>query len=145
MLDVIGAGYHPHQKAKVELEEEGAGMDLGHVLVKALKQRAEAWEGWDKWDKQRRTWKARGQVARAAGRCRKMVMQNMQADGGNSVLRPVMPKPKLKPPVKPALLSLQPAMPSHVLDNLCMANNAAEAEVKMQHELKDTVDVKLLA
>ncbi|KAG6824639.1 hypothetical protein H0H92_006239 [Tricholoma furcatifolium] len=89
--------------------------------------------------------KARAGAARAAGRCRKMVMQTTQADGGDSAPRPVTPKPKPKPPVKPASLSSPPAMPSHALDNLRTANNAAEAEVQMRRELKDTVDAKLLA
>jgi hypothetical protein len=46
---IIGLGYHPAREAKVESEQEGASVDLGDGMVKALKRRAKAWEGQEKW------------------------------------------------------------------------------------------------
>ncbi|KAG5650183.1 hypothetical protein H0H81_000405 [Sphagnurus paluster] len=149
VVELVGAGYHPAREAKVTVLEEGAGVDLGDALVKALKRRAEAWEGREKWDDAGRDWgvlaglewagaKVRGDAARAVGRCRRMVEQ------GDVPKAAPKPKVRPKPPVKPAALS-RPSPPSQALENLRSSNNAAEAEDQQRHELKDTVDAKLLA
>ncbi|GLB34387.1 putative SWA2 protein [Lyophyllum shimeji] len=157
VIELVGAGYHPAREAKVERVEEGAGVELGDALVKALKRRAEAWEGREKWEEAGRDWemlaglewavvKVREEAARGAGRCRRMVAQGRRGEGdGAAVPKPaVKPKPKPKPPVKPASLS-RPAAPSQALAELRAATNAAEAEDQERHELKDSVDAKLMA
>ncbi|KAG6866605.1 hypothetical protein C0991_000715 [Blastosporella zonata] len=154
VVELVGAGYHPQREAKVDREDEGAGVDLGDALVKAVKRRAEAWEGREKWEEAGKDWgmlaglewagpKARGEAASAVGRCRKLVSQNKEAEAGEAAPKP-KPKPKPKPPVKPAALS-RPAPPSQALENLRTASNAADAEDQLRHELKDSVDAKLLA
>ncbi|KAG6890288.1 hypothetical protein C0995_009494 [Termitomyces sp. Mi166 len=151
VLNLIGAGYHPQCEAKVEKEDEGAGVDLGDALVKALKRRAEAWEGREKWEEAVKDWgvlaglewtgqKVRGEAARAVGRCRKMVAQN----NGEMAPRPVTSKSKPRPSFRPASPS-RPAVSSQALENLRTANDVAEAEDQLRHELKDSVDAKLLA
>ncbi|KAG5722527.1 UBA domain-containing protein 7 [Termitomyces sp. T112] len=154
VLDLIGAEYHPQREAKVQ-EEADADVDLGGALVKALKRRAEAWEGREKWEEAAKDWgvlaglewaekKTRGEAAGAAGRCRKMIRQNKQADTGDTVPKPVTSKPRPRPPVTPASL-FGSAVPSQALENLRTINNAAEVEDQLRHELKDSVDAKLLA
>lgn len=152
VLDLIGAGYHPQREEKVVREEEGAGVDLGDALVKALKRRAEAWEGREKWEEATRDWgilsglewagqKVRSEAARAAGRCRKMVAQKKET--GTTISKLLTSEPRAMA-VKPA--SLSPcSVPSRALENLRIVNHAAEAEDQLRHELKDTVDAKLLA
>ncbi|KAG6846781.1 hypothetical protein H0H93_011926, partial [Arthromyces matolae] len=136
-------------------EEEGAGVDLSDAYVKALKRRAEAWEGREKWEEAVKDWgllagldwagqKARNEAARAVGRCRKMVSQSKEAENGDVAPKPAVTKPKPRPPPKPASLS-RPAPPSQALESLRTANNAAEAEDQLRHELKDSVDATLLA
>ncbi|KAG6908358.1 hypothetical protein DXG01_005176 [Tephrocybe rancida] len=155
VLELVGTGYHPKREVKVEKVEEGGGVDLGDALVKALKRRAEAWEGREKWEEAAKDWgtlagldwaapKAKGEAARAVGRCRKTIAQNKEVDTGEAAPKPVLPRTKPKPPVKPAALS-RPAPPSQALENLRTASNAAEAEDQLRHELKDTVDAKLTA
>ncbi|KAG6830423.1 hypothetical protein H0H87_008171 [Tephrocybe sp. NHM501043] len=154
VVELVGPGYHPLREVKVEKVEEGAGVDLGDALVKALKRRAEAWEGREKWEEAVKDWgvlagldwagqKARGEAARAAGRCRKMINQNKEAENGEVAPKPAV-APKPKPPVKPASLS-RPAPSSQALENLRTASNVAEAEDLLRHQLKDSVDAKLLA
>ncbi|KAF8056592.1 hypothetical protein FPV67DRAFT_1729618 [Lyophyllum atratum] len=78
--------YHLAREAKAERAEEGAGVELGDGLVKALKKRAEAWEGREKSEEAGRDWevlarmewageKVREEAARGAGRCRRMAAQ----------------------------------------------------------------------
>ncbi|KAF8076973.1 hypothetical protein FPV67DRAFT_1649659 [Lyophyllum atratum] len=155
VIELIGAGYHPSREAKVARAEEGAGVELGDALAKALKRRAEAWEGREKWEEAGRDWavlagmewaggKVREEAARGAGRCRRMAVQGREGDAGG-VRKPVVkPKPKPAKPVKPAALS-RPAPPSQALASLRTASDAAEAEEQLRHELKDSVDGKLLA
>lgn len=150
VVDLIGTRYHPAREAKVAREEEGSGVDLGDGLVKALKRRAEAWEGREKWEEAERDWSAvasaewakgsvKGEAVRGAGRCRRMVQ---------AALKPPAPKPKSSakppPPRRPAP-PRGTTPPSQALENLRAAGNAAEAEDQQRHELKDSVDAKLLA
>ncbi|KAF5369691.1 hypothetical protein D9615_010167 [Tricholomella constricta] len=161
VVELVGVGYHPAREVRVEREEEGAGVELGDALVKALKRRAEAWEGREKWEEAGRDWnvlaglewagaKVRGDAARAGGRCRSMVAQSQGARdappprSGSTAVQKSTPRPRPKPPVKPASLS-RPAPPSQALENLRTANDAADAEDQQRHELKDSVDAKLLA
>ncbi|KAF8067600.1 hypothetical protein FPV67DRAFT_1764343 [Lyophyllum atratum] len=79
VIEHIGARYHLAREAKAERAEEGAGVELGDVFVKALKKRAEAWEGREKWEVlARMEWageKVREEAARGAVRCRRMAAQ----------------------------------------------------------------------
>ncbi|KAG1818543.1 uncharacterized protein BJ212DRAFT_1446402 [Suillus subaureus] len=124
------------------------GVDLGDALVKAWRRRAEACEGREKWEDARKDWESvagatwapsniRAEGARGAGRCRRMLSSS--ADEGTP-----LPKPKSKPKVpsvKPA-----PTPPnSGALKALRAATNAAEAEDNQRHELKDSVDARLIA
>lgn len=147
VLSILGAGFHPAREAKVTLESDGAGVDLGDAYVKALRRRAEAYEGREKWDDARKDWeaiaaadfagKARGEAAQAAGRCRRMLTTNHDAPA------PSAPKPKPKAAPKPARRVATP--PSEALNRLKEANEAAEAEDQEKHALKDSVDARLVA
>ncbi|KAJ6521342.1 hypothetical protein DFH09DRAFT_1425006 [Mycena vulgaris] len=123
---------------------EGTAVDLGAGVVDAWKQRAEALEGRERWEEAGRDWERvagavwatradRDEGVRGAGRCRKMAV----------------PAP-VAPPVKPAAPKRPQARvgslpPSEALTNLRQANNAQEEEDLARHQLKDTVDGKLLA
>lgn len=122
------------------------GVDLGDALVKAWRRRAEACEGREKWEDARKDWESvagaawapsniRAEGARGAGRCRRILNSNVDED------TPV-PKPKPKaPPIKPTLTSSN----SEALKALRAATSAAEAEDNQRHELKDSVDARLIA
>ncbi|KAG6897097.1 hypothetical protein C0992_004029 [Termitomyces sp. T32_za158] len=153
VIDLIGTRYNPQREAKVAREEEGAGVDLGDALVKALKRRAEAYEGREKWEEAAKDWstltglewaeqKTRGEAARSVGRCRKMVAPTKEA--GITISKSSTSEPNSKMAVNPASLS-RPAVPSQALENLRILNHAVEAEDQLRHELKDSVDAKLLA
>ncbi|TFK33258.1 hypothetical protein BDQ12DRAFT_658124 [Crucibulum laeve] len=151
IVGLIGAGYHPSREAKVGRVEEGSAVDLGDGLVKALKRRAEAWEGRERWVDAKKDWETlagiewakagvRGDAVRGAGRCRRMV------EAASKPEEPPKPKPKPKPtPVRPAPRRAGPTPPSQALSNLRSSTNAAEAEDQAKHELKDSVDSRLMA
>lgn len=124
------------------------GVDLGDALMKAWRRRAEAYEGREKWEDARKDWESvagaawapsniRAEGARGAGRCRRMLISNADEDA---------PVPKPKP--KPKAPSVKPA-PTHfdsgALKALRAATSAAEAEDNQRHELKDSVDARLIA
>ncbi|KAH8092472.1 hypothetical protein BXZ70DRAFT_951043 [Cristinia sonorae] len=156
VITLIGASYHPAREAKVTKEDEGASVDLADGLVKAYRRRAEAYEGKEKWDAARQDWeliagaewagKVRSEAVRGAGRCRRMVTAT--AEGNTDA--PAAPKPKptaipARPKSKPKPVQRGPTPPSEALNRVREANQAAEAEDQMKHELKDTIDAKLAA
>ncbi|KAJ7083024.1 hypothetical protein C8R44DRAFT_904741 [Mycena epipterygia] len=123
---------------------EGVAVEMGAAVVDAWKRRAEALEGREKWDEAGRDWERvagaawakqadRDEGVRGAGRCRKMAAP---------VVKPAAPKPKA-PKAPPARAASMP--PSEALTNLRQATNAQEEEDNAKHQLKDTVDGKLLA
>ncbi|KAJ6620700.1 hypothetical protein B0H10DRAFT_2020102 [Mycena sp. CBHHK59/15] len=126
-----------------KLVAEGVQVDMGEAVVDAWKRRAEALEGREKWDEAGRDWERvagaawakkadRDEGVRGAGRCRKMAA-------------PPLPKsaaPKPKPKAPPLRAATQP--PSDALMNLRQVTNALEAEDLAKHQLKDTVDSKLM-
>ncbi|KAJ7164755.1 hypothetical protein C8R43DRAFT_239994 [Mycena crocata] len=125
---------------------EGVPVDMGEAVVDAWKRRAEALEGREKWEDAGRDWERvagaawakqadRDEGVRGAGRCRKMVAP---------AAPPAAPKPKPRPP--PAKMASTASLPhSEALTNLRQANNAQEEEDLAKHQLKDTVDGKLIA
>ncbi|RDB20082.1 UBA domain-containing protein 7 [Hypsizygus marmoreus] len=154
-IEIVGLNYHPAKEARVERREDGAEVELGDALVKALKRRAEAWEGREKWDEARRDWEVlaamewapggvRGEAVRGAGRCRRMGQAAVQSPDET---RPPAQKPKPKPKPKPAHVRRPAAavVPSQALENLRTASNVAEAEDQQRYELKDSVDARLIA
>lgn len=124
------------------------GVDLGDALVKAWRRRAEACEGREKWEDARKDWESvagaawappniRAEGARGAGRCRRMLNSNVGED--TSV-------PKIKPKPKAASIKSVPTPSnSEALKALRAATSAAEAEDNQRHELKDSVDARLIA
>lgn len=149
-IGLVGPSYHPAREVKVTRDEEGAGVDLGDALVKALRRRAEAYEGREKWDAARQDWetlagvewagKVRAEAIRGAGRCRRMLAAD--AEGGSASTSAPAPKPKPEPISRPAIRR-GPTPPSQALNRVREANNAAEAEDQLRYELKDTVDARL--
>ncbi|KAJ7246347.1 hypothetical protein C8J57DRAFT_1140499 [Mycena rebaudengoi] len=124
---------------------EGVQVDMGEAVVDAWKRRAEALEGREKWDEAGKDWERvagaawakkadRDEGVRGAGRCRKMAAPPAAAAPAKPVSKP---KPKAPP--------LRPAPPSEALTSLRQANDALEAEDNAKHQLKDTVDGKLMA
>lgn len=153
VITIVGTSYHPAREAKVTREEDGSSVDLGDGLLKAYRRRAEAYEGKEKWDAARQDWeviagtdwagKLRNEAVRGAGRCRRMV--TAAAEGHDS---PSAPKPAAvpsRPKPKPKPVQRGPTPPSEALNRVREANQAAEAEDQLRHELKDTVDAKLTA
>jgi tetratricopeptide (TPR) repeat protein len=151
VLKIIGPGYHPAREAKVTKEDEGASVDLADAYVKALRRRAEAYEAKEKWDEAKKDWesiagtewagKARSEAAQAAGRCRRMLTVNHDAPSALSTAPPAVPK--TKPQQKPR--ARVPTPPSEALNRVREANETAEAEDQEKHELKDSVDARLVA
>ncbi|PCH40723.1 hypothetical protein WOLCODRAFT_117539 [Wolfiporia cocos MD-104 SS10] len=151
VVSMVGAGYHPSREARVEREEDGAGVDLGEGLVKALWRRAEAYEGREKWELARQDWEAiaakdfagktRMDAVTGAGRCRRMLAADAAPSAPASSSAPPAPKPRPKAKVvKPAVVVSDAA-----LNRVREANQAAEAEDQLKHELKDVVDARLAA
>lgn len=148
VISLIGPSYHPQWEEKVTEGNEGSGVDLADSLMKAHKRRAEAHEGKEKWEDARKDWeviagtdwangKMRSEAISGIGRCRKML--NPQPEQAAS-----KPKPPVKrPPPKP--VNRGPTPPSEALTKLRAVTDAAEAEDQTKHELKDTVDAKVLA
>ena len=157
VITLIGPNYHPMKEAKVDKEEEGSGVNLGDGLVKAWKRRAEAYEGREKWAMSQVDWEAaiaaswvgdklRNEALRGAGRCRRMATANNNSHGGPSNSEGSTPA---RPATKTAALARPthrgPTPPSEAQMKLREANRTAEAEDQARHELKDTVDARLLA
>ena len=149
VITLIGPTYHPNNEAKVTGEEEGAGVDLGHGLLKAWKHRAEAYEGKEKWVLAQSDWESivsvewagsnlRSEAIRGAGRCRRSITAS---GGGPDVL---ITKPPARPPAARPPIRKGPTPPSEALSKLREVNNAAEEEEQARHELKDTVDSRLV-
>lgn len=148
VVTIVGPSYNPAREAKITKEDEGSSVDLADGLVKALRRRAEAYEGKEKWDAARQDWetiagtewagKLRSEAVRGAGRCRRMTSAN--SDGPSPSPVPSRPKPRAQ--AKPAQRG--PTPPSEALNRVREANAAAEAEDQLRHELKDTVDGRLL-
>jgi len=130
---------------------QGFGVDLVDGYVKALRRRAESSEGRERWSEALKFWELltagdsvvikehlRESAQRSAARCRKM----LAADGslGDRAL-----KPKPKPNAKPKPTSVAPTAPSAALRSLQATNAQSEAEDKLKHQLKDSVDSKLAA
>lgn len=124
------------------------GVDLGDALVKAWRRRAEACEGREKWEDARKDWESvagaawapsniRAEGVRGAGRCRRMLNSNAGEDTS-------VPKPKPKPKAPSIKLAPTPSN-SGALKALRAATSAAEAEDNQRHELKDSVDARLIA
>ncbi|KAJ6466327.1 hypothetical protein C8R45DRAFT_877019 [Mycena sanguinolenta] len=123
---------------------EGTQVEMGEAVLEAWKRRAEALEGREKWDDAGRDWERvaglawakqadRDEGVRGAGRCRKMVTPVEAA--------PAAPKPKPKPKVVPKAGS-QP--PSEAVTKFRKEIKAQEEEDLAKHQLKDTVDGKLI-
>ncbi|EGO02318.1 hypothetical protein SERLA73DRAFT_166772 [Serpula lacrymans var. lacrymans S7.3] len=152
VIKIIGVSYHPAREAKVVREEDGSGADLADGLVKAWKRRAEAYEGREKWELAQKDWESvagaewaaanvRNEAVRGAGRCRKMASASSEAGASSAPPKPRPPPVQRKPPA----LSRRPSPPSQALNKLREANDAADAEDQARHELKDSVDGRLLA
>ncbi|KAF7357622.1 UBA domain-containing protein 7 [Mycena sanguinolenta] len=123
----------------------GPLVEMGEAVLEAWKRRAEALEGREKWDEAGRDWERvagaawakqadRDEGVRGAGRCRKMVTPVEAA--------PAAPKPRPKPKVVPNAGS-QP--PSEAVTKFRKEIKAQEEEDLAKHQLKDTVDAKLIA
>ncbi|EMD40300.1 hypothetical protein CERSUDRAFT_110907 [Gelatoporia subvermispora B] len=153
VISLIGPSYNPAREAKVTKEEDGAGVDLGDGLVKALRRRAEAYEGKEKWDAARQDWEAiaaaewagklRGEAVRGVGRCRRMLQADPETGAATQTSQPPRPAAPARP--KPAPASRESQSESAALNRVREANQAAEAEDLAKHELKDTVEAKLTA
>ena len=149
VISLIGPSYHPQREAKVAEENEGSAVDLADGLMKAHKRRAEAYEGKEKWEEARKDWeviagtdwangKMRSEAISGIGRCRKML---------NSEVEQASAKPK-RPPIKrppPRPVNRGPTPPSEALAKLRAVTDAADAEDQAKHELKDSVDAKVMA
>ncbi|RPD81347.1 hypothetical protein L226DRAFT_499569 [Lentinus tigrinus ALCF2SS1-7] len=151
VIDLIGPAYHPSKEAKVTREDEGASVDLADALIKAWRRRAEAYEGKEKWELAKQDWesiagsefagKARTEAFTGISRCRRMLNANVDAA---APARP--PAAKSRPAsARPIVRSRVPTPPSEALNRVREANVAAEAEDQEKHELKDTVDARLMA
>jgi len=148
VISLIGPSYHPQREAKVTGENEGSGVDLADGLTKAYKRRAEAYEGRERWEEARKDWeviagtnwaneKLRNEAISGVGRCRKIL--NPQPGQGAS-----KPKPPVKRlPPKASIRGTTP--PSGALTRLRAVTDAVEAEDQAKHELKDTVDARVIA
>lgn len=156
VIALIGASYHPGREVKVTKDDEGASVDLADGLVKALRRRAEAYEGKEKWDTARQDWEAivakdwagkvRGDAASGIGRCRRMLIAGHEPTVSNAAFgssTPAIAPPRPKPKPKP--VQRGPTPPSEALDRVRAANQAAEAEDQAKHDLKDSVDTRLVA
>ncbi|KAJ7645696.1 hypothetical protein DFH06DRAFT_1051258 [Mycena polygramma] len=139
---ICGAGGRTVGAERVMVE--GVAVELGEAVVEAWKHRAEALEGREKWDEAGKDWERvagaawakqadRDEGVRGAGRCRKMVapVASVQA---------AAPKPKPRPPVRAGSMP-----PSEAVMKFRQAVNAQEEEDLAKHQLKDTVDGKLIA
>ena len=146
VISHIGPAYNPQTEDSVKKEEEGASVQLADALVKAWKRRAEAHEGKEKWAAAKSDWEAiiavnwvgeklRREAIQNAGRCRRMT------DGGH--LKSTAPVAKIEPIRPPKRVG--PTGPSEAQLKLREAQKAAEAEDQARHDLKDTVDARLLA
>ena len=154
VITIVGPSYHPAREAKVALNEDGAGVDLGDGLVKAWRRRAEAYEGKEKWDLARQDWESiaganfagrhRNEASSGIGRCRRMKNIGNAPDGAApSVSRASAPSSRptaTRPPPRRG-----PTPPSEALTRLKQANQEAEAEEQTRLELKDSVDSRLAA
>ena len=152
VITIVGPSYHPAREAKVTLNEDGAGVDLGDGLVKAWRRRAEAYEGKEKWDLARQDWESiaganfagrhRNEASSGIGRCRRMKNIDNAPDGAApSVSRASAPSSRptaTRPPPRRG-----PTPPSEALTRLKQANQEAEAEEQIRLELKDSVDSRL--
>ncbi|KAJ7202862.1 hypothetical protein GGX14DRAFT_653217 [Mycena pura] len=125
---------------------DGVTIDVGAAVIEAWKRRAEALEGREKWGDAGRDWERVGGAAwakkadrdegvRGAGRCRRMA----NPASATPVVALVAPKPKSKSP--PALAG----PPSDAVTKFREAVSAQEEEDLAKHQLKDTVDGKLIA
>ena len=140
---------------------QGLGVDLRDQHVKALKRRALALEGREKWEEAGKDWevvagmrveeKTRGEAVLGAGRCRKMCAGGTTTtaagvDTSRSVSAAgvkLRPKAKSFPSTSSSSSSTQ--TPSAALTALQTQNAQAEADLTLQHSLKDTVDARLNA
>ncbi|KAF7365504.1 Uba ts-n domain protein [Mycena venus] len=125
---------------------EGTTIEMGEAVVEAWKRRAEALEGREKWDEAGRDWERvagaawakqadRDEGVRGAGRCRKMVTPAESVPA----TKPAPPKPR-PPPARTGSLP-----PSEAVLKLRQEVKAQEEEDLAKHQLKDTVDGKLIA
>jgi hypothetical protein len=126
---------------------EGVAVEMGEAVVDAWKRRAEALEGREKWDEAGRDWERvagaawakqadRDEGVRGAGRCRKMVAPATSAPA----VKPAAPKPKPRPPARAGSMP-----PSEAVTKFRQDIKAQEEEDLAKHQLKDTVDGKLIA
>ncbi|KAH9994148.1 hypothetical protein BJV74DRAFT_884270 [Russula compacta] len=149
VIAIVGPSYHPEREAKVQKEEDGAGIDLSDGLTKAWRRRAEAYEGKEKWDLARQDWESiagadfagrhRNEALSGIGRCRRILNVGNASDGAAPyVSRPT--RPTTRPPPRRG-----PTPPSEALTRLKQANQEAEADEQARLELKDSVDSRLAA
>ena len=148
VISLIGSSYHPQREARVTELNEGSGVDLADGLMKAYKRRAEAYEGREKWEDARKDWevvtgtawangKMRNEAISGIGRCRNML--NPRPTQTLSKPRPLI----MRPPPKP--INRGPTPPSEALSKLRAVTDAVEAEDQAKHELKDSVDTKIIS
>lgn len=149
VIAIVGPSYHPEREAKVQKEEDGAGIDLSDGLIKAWRRRAEAYEGKEKWDLARQDWESiagadfagrhRNEALSGIGRCRRVLNVGNASDGATPYAsRPT--RPTTRPPPRRG-----PTPPSEALTRLKRANQEAEADEQARLELKDSVDSRLAA
>jgi tetratricopeptide (TPR) repeat protein len=155
VIAIIGPSYHPAREAKVTLDEDGAGVDLGDGLIKAWRRRAEAYEGKEKWELARQDWESiagadfagrhRNEAPNGIGRCRRMQnVDNASNGAAPSASRANAPSSRptaTRPPPRPPRRG--PTPPSEALTRLKQANQEAEAEEQTRLDLKDSVDSRL--
>lgn len=141
---------------------QGLGVDLVDGFVKALRRRAEGLEGREKWNDALKDWEVltaagwiqesvKTEAQRGAARCRKMTdggdapksgSQGVAAKPSTQAPKPNAFPPRPKPKPKPTPASTEP---SAALKSLQATTAQAEADDNLKHQLKDSVDAKLLS
>ncbi|KAG8902201.1 hypothetical protein FRB99_004762, partial [Tulasnella sp. 403] len=150
VLELVGPSWKLGDDAADAGGANGAGVDLGEALVKAVTRRAMAYEMNEKWDKAREDWeklvgigdtwgpvgvKARTEAFRGLERCKKMAASPSEAPV------PKPPPAARRQPPRPAAV----AVSFEATARLKAANKVAEAEEAERYRLKDSVDARLVA
>jgi hypothetical protein len=134
----------------------GRGIDLKDGWIKAVRRRAEALEGMEKWSEAKKDWeiltgagwvdpKTRDEAVRGLGRCKKMLCGSNGAAGGSARPAAAAAPPRSKPRPRPTLASNNVAPSGEAVKAYRAQVSAMEAEDALKHQLKDTVEAKLLA
>ncbi|KAG8952667.1 hypothetical protein FRC04_004029 [Tulasnella sp. 424] len=151
VLELVGTDWKVGDDAADAGGANGAGVDLGEALVKAMTRRAQAYEMNEKWDKAKEDWeklagigntwgpagaKAKTEAFRGLDRCRKALAPPPPPAQSTSAAS----KAKATPRPRPAAPS---SGPSEASARLQAANRAAEADEAERYRLKDSVEARL--